>query len=73
MVLVMGISFQARHYDLGGSVTATKSSSSSWHIQAKEILVYLVLCASLGRLEISYRGGQGGQCLVSDGLEKRSP
>ena len=48
MVLVMGISFQDRHYYLGGSATAPKSCRSWLHIQTKVILVYVVLCASPG-------------------------
>ena len=45
MVLVMGISFQARHYYRGDSATATKSCRSWRHLQIKMTLVYVVLCA----------------------------
>jgi len=45
MVSVMGISFQARHYDPGASVTAPKSCRSWWDFQIKVIFDYAVLCA----------------------------
>ena len=73
MVLIMGISFQARHYYIGGSATAPKPSRSRWCLQIKLGLVDVVLCAFPGRLEISYRGSRKGRCIVSDSLEKRSP
>ena len=45
MVLVMGISFQARHYYLGASATAPKSYPSWWQLQIKVILDGAVLFA----------------------------
>ena len=70
----MGISFQDRHYDHGGSVTAPEYCSSWRYLQDQGgLLKTWSYVPFLWRLEISYRGAQKGLCLVSDSLEKRSP
>ncbi len=45
MVLGIRISFQARHYSLGGSATAPRFYRTWWSLQIKVILIGVVLCA----------------------------
>jgi len=48
IVLVMGISFEARHYYLVTYETAPHPCRSWWHHQIKVTLVSVVLCAFYG-------------------------
>jgi hypothetical protein len=48
MVLVTGISFQARHYNLGAFATAPQPSRLWWQLQIKVIFDGVVLCAFSG-------------------------
>jgi len=73
MVLVMGISFQARHYYLGASATAPKSCRPWWLLRIKVFLMAWSSVPFTGRSESGYGGGKKGKRLVSDSLEKRSP
>jgi hypothetical protein len=45
MVLVMGISFQGRHYDPGASATAPESCRPWRQPQIKVTFLYVALCA----------------------------
>ena len=45
MDLVMGISFQARHYDLGAAATAPKYCLPRRYLQIKAALIGAVFCA----------------------------